>query len=89
MTKGDKVIRLVELLKEATALAKETGAISVYYEGHRDDLSVQYSENSFPLPKTLTKATSHSEETDRHFVNISEIELFYLTDKEDTEDATV
>lgn len=89
MTKGDKVIRLVEVLKEAATLAKETGALGMYYEVYRDILNVQYAENRFPLPKTLTTFTSHSDETDKHFVDISGIELFYLTDKEEEEHEAV
>lgn len=89
MTKGDKVIRLVELLKEAMTLTKETGALGIYCDAYGGKVSVQFSEDSFPLPKTLTTFTSHGNETDKHFVNISGIELFYLTDKEDTEDAII
>lgn len=89
MSKGDKLLRLLEIMQEARELTKEVGAIAVYHECYSNKTSVQFGEDGFPLPKNLTTFTTHTEETDKHFVNISGIELFYLTVKEEEENAAV
>lgn len=89
MSKEGKLIRLLEIMQEARELTKEVNAIAVYHECYSNKISVQFGEDGFPLPKNLTTFTTHTEETDKHFVNISGIELFYLTDKEEEENAAV
>lgn len=89
MSKEGKLIRLLEIMQEARGIVKEINALWVSHDGMDDHVRIQFSEDTFPLPKNLTTFKTHTEETDKHFVNISGIELFYLTYKEEEENAAV
>ena len=89
MTKGDKLIRFLEIMEEARGIAKEIGTLYTSLDGYSGSVRAQFCEDNFPLPKSLTTFSAHTDETDKHFVNISGIELFYLTDKEDMEHEAV
>lgn len=88
MTKGDKLIRLIEVLKEAETLAKEMGVLSVYCDlcSH---MKVHFPEEKFPLANTLVENKAHTEELDRHSAMLAGVELFYLTDREEEEIAVI
>lgn len=85
--KNAKIDQLVLLVKQAERIVQELGILSVDIDGIDGGARVHFPERKFPFKNAKRK--DHSDVSDEIVFEIDGIEMFHLTDKEDTEDAII